>query len=195
MREGMRASVSGTLATMGSGTPYAIAAKFAYPDRPVLALVGDGATQMNGMNEWLTIAKYWKRWSDPRLVIHVLHNNDLNQVTWELRVLSGDPKFRASQDIPDFDYASYAKLIGLNGIRVEKPEDVAGAWEEAFSAKRPTVVDTLASGNVPPLPPHITLEQSYHMLETLLKGDPDEVEIVRQSFNNVFAEFVPGDGI
>jgi pyruvate dehydrogenase (quinone) len=195
LREGMRASLSGTLATMGSGTPYAIAAKFAYPERPVLALVGDGATQMNGMNEWLTIAKYWKRWADPRLVIQVLHNNDLNQVTWELRVLEGDPKFEASQDIPDFDYAAYARLVGLNGIRVEKPEDIAGAWEEAFAARRPTVIDTLASGDVPPLPPHITWEQSMNMLKALLKGDPNELAIMRQSFNNVFAEYVPGQGI
>ncbi len=195
MREGMMASVSGTLATMGCGTPYAIAAKFAYPDRPVLALIGDGAAQMNGMNEWLTIAKYWKQWPDPRLVVHVLHNNDLNQVTWELRVMSGNPKFEASQNIPDFDYAAYARLIGLGGIRVEKPEDVGDAWQQAFSADRPTIVDTLASGNVPPLPPHVSLDESMSMLKTLLKGDPDEVEIIRQSFNNVFAHYVPGDGI
>ncbi len=195
LREGMRASLSGTLATMGCGTPYAIAAKFAYPDRPVLALIGDGAAQMNGMAEWLTIAKYWKQWSDPRLVVHVLHNNDLSQVTWELRVMEGNPKFEASQNIPDFDYAAYARLIGLNGIRVQRPEEIAGAWHEAFAADRPTIVDTLASPDVPPLPPHISWEESMKMLTTLLKGDPEETEVIRQSFNNVFAQYVPGEGI
>src|SRR5256885_3004229 len=98
----MMASISGSLATMGCGVPYAIGAKFAHPDRPVIALVGDGAMQMNGMNELLTVAKYWERWSDPRLVVLVLHNNDLNQVTWEMRAMEGNPKFEASQELPDF---------------------------------------------------------------------------------------------
>ena len=137
LREGMMASLSGTLATMGPGVPYAIAAKFAHPDRPVIALVGDGAMQMNGNGELVTIAKYWQRWSDPRLIVLVLHNNDLNQVTWEQRAMEGDPKYEASQQLPDFPYARYAELIGLTGIRVDDPDDIADAWEQAFAADRP----------------------------------------------------------
>nr|WP_299242284.1 thiamine pyrophosphate-requiring protein [uncultured Halomonas sp.] len=142
LRPGMKASLSGGLATMGNGVPYAIAAKFTHPDRVVIALVGDGAMQMNGNSELLTIAKYWQRWTDPRLVIMVLNNQDLNQVTWEMRVMEGDPKFEASQDLPDFPYAEYARLIGLEGIRVTEPEALAGAWERALSADRPVVLES-----------------------------------------------------
>ena len=127
IRKGMMASLSGNLATMGPGVPYAVAAKFAYPDRVAIALVGDGAFQMNGMNELITIGKYWRRWSDPRLVILVLHNDDLNQVTWEQRAMEGDPRYDASQDIPDFPYARYAEPVGFEGIRVEDPDEVGAA--------------------------------------------------------------------
>ncbi len=190
IRPGMRASLSGTLATMGPGVPYAIAAKFAHPDRVVIALVGDGAMQMNGMNEILTIGKYWKRWSDPRLIVTVLHNNDLSQVTWEMRAMEGDPKFEASQNIPDFNYARYAELAGLKGIRVEEPGDVASAWEEALSADRPVVLDALTDPNVPPLPPHISFDQAKAMMESVLKGDPDAGDIIRQSFRGKIEEFL-----
>ena len=126
------------LATMGAGVPYAIAAKFAYPDRPVIALVGDGAMQMNGINELITIAKYWKEWSDPRLIVLVLNNRDLNQVTWEQRVMDGDPKFEASQDLPDFPYARYAELLGLQGHpRRRRPTSVGAAWDEALAPTGP----------------------------------------------------------
>ncbi|HMR65732.1 MAG TPA: thiamine pyrophosphate-requiring protein, partial [Anaerolineae bacterium] len=128
IREGMRASLSGNLATMGPGVPYAIAAKFAYPHRVPVALVGDGAMLMNGINELVTIAHYWQEWPDPRLVILVLHNNDLNQVTWEMRVMEGNPKFAASQYVPDFPYARYAEMLGLKGIRVDAPEAIRLAW-------------------------------------------------------------------
>src|SRR5437763_5500062 len=137
LREGMMASLSGTLATMGPGVPYAIAAKFAYPERPVIAMVGDGAMQMNGINELITIAKYRHQWSDQRLVVLVLNNKDLNQVTWEQRAMSGDPKFPGSQELPDFPYARYAELLGLEGIRVDSPDQVGSAWDEALSADRP----------------------------------------------------------
>src|SRR5439155_1089867 len=129
LRTGMMASLSGTLATMGPGVPYAIAAKFAYPHRPVFALVGDGAMQMNGINELITIAKYRESWPDQRLVVLVLNNRDLNQVTWEQRAMSGDPKFEGSQELPDFPYAAYAEMLGLTGIRVDSPDDVADAWD------------------------------------------------------------------
>jgi pyruvate dehydrogenase (quinone) len=189
IRKGMRCSLSGNLATMGSGVPYAIGAKFAYPDRPVVALVGDGALQMNGLMELLTIAKYWKRWPDPRLVILVLHNNDLNQVTWEMRAMEGDPKFAASQELPDFDYAHFAETAGLIGIRVDRPDDVAGAWERAFAADRPVLVDALTDPNIPPLPPHITFKQAKAMMSSMLKGDPDLGAVVRKSFRGVLREF------
>ena len=153
MRRGMMGSLSGSLATMGSAVPYAIAAKFAYPDRVPIALTGDGAMQMNGLNEMITVAKYWKKWSDPRLIFLVLNNRDLNQVTWEMRIEAGNPKLEATQDLPDFPYARFADSIGLLGIRVDKPEDVGRAWDEALSANRPVIFEAYTSGDVPTLPP------------------------------------------
>jgi pyruvate dehydrogenase (quinone) len=191
IRRGMKASLSGGLATMGPGVPYAIAAKFAHPDRVAVALVGDGAMQMNGINGLITIAKYWKRWSDPRLVVMVLNNRDLNQVTWEQRVMEGDPKYSASQDVPNFPYARYAELLGLGGVRVDKPEQLGPAWEQAFSADRPCVVEVMADPNVPPIPPHISSKQAKAYVEALLKGDPDAVGIVKASVKEVWASLVP----
>jgi pyruvate dehydrogenase (quinone) len=193
-RGNMRGSLSGTLATMGPGVPYAIGAKFGNPGRPVIATVGDGAMQMNGINELITIAKYYKEWQDPRLVVLVLHNNDLNQVTWEMRAMSGDPKFEASQDLPDFDYAAYAELVGLRGIRVDRPEQVGDAWDRALSADRPTVIDAVVDPEVPPLPPHVEFEQAKGLLSAILKGDPASGEIVRQGFKGKLQEFVPHRG-
>ncbi|HET7645977.1 MAG TPA: thiamine pyrophosphate-requiring protein, partial [Candidatus Limnocylindria bacterium] len=172
LRRGMRASLSGNLATMGPGVPYAIAAKFAHPDRVAVALVGDGAMQMNGMNELITIAKYWRGWRDPRLVILVLHNDDLNQVTWEQRAMEGDPRFEASQELPDVPYARYAELIGLRGIRVDDPDEIGAAWEAAFTADRPTVIEAITDPDVPPLPPHVTLKQAKAMMASMASGDP-----------------------
>ena len=192
LRKGMMASLSGTLATMGPGVPYAIAAKFAYPGRPVFALVGDGAMQMNGINELITIAKYRERWPDQRLVVMVLNNHDLNQVTWEQRAMSGDPKFEGSQEVPDFPYARYAELLGLKGIRIERPEQVGPAWDEALSADRPVVFEALTDPEVPPLPPHITLEQAKALSSALSSGDPNASRIVKQSFKQKVQEFLPG---
>ena len=156
MRRGMKSSLSGGLATMGSAVPYAIAAKFAFPERVAIACTGDGAMQMNGNAEMLTVAKYWKRWSDPRLIFLVLNNSDLNQVTWEMRIESGDPKYEASQDLPPFNYARYAKSLGLNGIRVERPEDVGPAWERALTADRPVVFDAVVD------PEHLATAAAHH---------------------------------
>jgi len=192
IRKGMKASLSGTLATMGPGVPYAIAAKFAYPERIAIALVGDGAFQMNGMNELITIAKYYERWSDPRLIVLVLHNNDLNQVTWEQRAMEGDPKYEASQDLPDFPYARYAQLIGLEGIRVDKPDDVGAAWDEALAADRPCVLEAITDPEVPPLPPHITFEEARNFMKAIAGGDPNARRMIRQSFIEKIAEFLPG---
>jgi len=192
LRRGMMATLSGNLATMGPGVPYAIAAKFAHPERPVIALVGDGAFQMNGMNEMLTIAKYHDRWSDQRLIVLVLHNNDLNQVTWEQRVMEGDPKFEVSQDIPDFPYARYAELIGLRGIRVDDPEQVGGAWDEALASDRPVVLEALTDPEVPPLPPHITFDQAVGFARALAHGDPSRREMITQSLRQAAHGLVPG---
>lgn len=191
IRRGMMASLSGKLATMGSGVPYAIGAKMAYPDRPVLAMVGDGAMQMNGNAELVTVAEYWNSWTDPRFVVMVLVNHDLNQVTWEQRVLAGDPKFPAAQDVIDFPYARYGELLGFKGIRVERPEDIAAGWAEAFSADRPVVIEFLADPNVPPLPPHVTWSQAKGYISALLKGDPDEVGIVTQSVKQMADSLLP----
>src|SRR6185312_11905767 len=181
IRRGMKASLSGGLATMCPGVPYALAAKFAYPERVAIALVGDGAMQMLGNNSLITVAKYWQRWRDPRLVVLVLNNGDLNQVSWEQRVLAGDPKYPASQDVQEFNYARYAELLGFRGIRVETPEAVGPAWEEALHADRPCVIDALTDPKVPPLPPHIEYTQMKKYAEALLKGDRDALGIVWQS--------------
>jgi pyruvate dehydrogenase (quinone) len=192
LRKGMMASLSGTLATMGPGVPYSIAAKFAHPHRPVIALVGDGAMQMNGINELITIAKYRHRWPDQRLIIMVLNNRDLNQVTWEQRAMEGNPKFEGSQDLPDFPYARYAELVGLKGIRVETPDQVGPAWDEALNADTPVVYEAITDPEVPPLPPHITIEQAKALSSALLAGDPNAGRIVRQSFSQKLQEFLPG---
>ena len=191
IRRGMKASLSGTLATMGAGVPYTIAAKFAFPERVAIALMGDGAMQMNGNSELVTIAKYWRRWSDPRLIVLVLNNGDLNQVTWEQRVLQGDPKFEAAQTLPDFPYARYAELVGLRGIRVDTPDEIAGAWDAALSADRPVVLEAITDPEVPPLPPHITLEQAKAITSALLKRDPGSLGIVRQSLRDKIAQLRP----
>jgi len=186
------ASLSGTLATMGPGVPYAIAAKFAYPNRPAVALVGDGAMQMNGMAELITAAKYYDRWTDPRLVVLVLNNRDLNQVTWEQRAMEGDPKNPATQNIPDVRYADFARSIGLEGVRIESPDAIDAAWEEAFSADRPFVIDAVTDPEVPPLPPHITLEQAKHLMHALRSGEPHAREVMTESFKQKVLEFLPG---
>jgi pyruvate dehydrogenase (quinone) len=191
LREGMSGWLSGNLLTMGTGIPYAIAAKFAHPDRPCVALVGDGAMQMNGMGELITVAKYWPRWSDPRLVILVLNNGDLSYVTWEQRAMVGDVRFDAAQDLPDVPYARYAELLGLGGIRVERPEDIAPAWDSALAADRPVVLDVVVDPNVPPLPPHITAAQAEAMTKSLLKGDEGRGAIVRQTLRDLVEEYVP----
>jgi pyruvate dehydrogenase (quinone) len=179
IRPGTRASLSGTLATMGSGLPYAIAAKWAHPDRPVVAIVGDGAMQMSGINSLITVAKYWRQWRDPRLAVLVLNNRDLNYVSWEQRVMEGEPKFTASQDIPDFPYARYAELLGLKGVRMERPSDVAHAWDEALAADRPVVVEAITDPNIPPLPPQLKPEQQKKLHQALQSGDPDAEDVVQ----------------
>jgi pyruvate dehydrogenase (quinone) len=190
LRKGMRAALSGTLATMCPGVPYAFAAKNAYPARPVIAALGDGSMQMLGMNALLDIAARWPQWQNKQLVVCVLNNRDLNQVTWEQRVLAGDPKLEASQVIPDFPYARFAELIGLKGIRVESPEQVAPAWDEALAADRPVLYEAVTDPEVPPLPPHIEMDQATHLAKALMKGDPAAGRIVRQSFKGKLKELV-----
>ena len=192
MRGTMRGTLSGNLATMGCGVPYAIGAKYAQPDRPAYAFVGDGAMQMNGINELITIAKYWQDWADPRLVVAVLHNNDLNQVTWELRAMGGSPQFLPSQHLPDFPYAGYARSLGLRGILVEKPEDVAPAWDEAMAADRPCVVEFVTDPAVPPIPPHATWDQMEKALESIVRGDADRVDVVKEGIKAKVQDFLPG---
>lgn len=194
LRAGMRGSLSGTLASMGCAMPYAIAAKFAHPDRVVVALVGDGAMQMNGNGELLTVAKYWQEWADPRLVVLVLHNNDLNQVTWEMRAMEGDPRFEASQDIPDFSYSRYAELCGLGGLSVDAPDQVAPAWEQALSADRPVVIDAVVDPEVPPIPPHIEWKQAKAVIQALLRGDPGARDVIRQASKQELLGWLPGRG-
>jgi pyruvate dehydrogenase (quinone) len=194
IRRGMMGSLSGTLATMGPGVPYAIAAKFAFPSRVAIALVGDGAMQMNGLNEIITIAKYWQEWSDPRLIVLVLNNRDLNQVTWEQRALAGDPKFAASQNLPDFPYARYGESLGLMGIRVDRPDDIGDAWDRALSADRPVVLEAVTDPNVPPLPPHISWEQAKNFLSSIYHGDADALGFIKQTAKDAADTYLPRKG-
>ncbi|MDN0198416.1 thiamine pyrophosphate-requiring protein [Streptomyces sp. S.PNR 29] len=192
MRPGMRGSLSGTLATMGCGVPYAIGAKFAHPDRPVVALVGDGAMQMNGLAEMITAAKYRELWEDPRLVVAVWNNHDLNQVTWEMRAMEGAPSFLPSQQLPDVQYAAFARSLGLTGIRVEKPEDVEAGWRAGLEADGPAVIEFLTDPAVPPIPPHATWDQMEATAASILKGDADRESMIKQGFKAKVQEFLPG---
>lgn len=192
IRQGMQCSLSGGLACMGAAVPYAIAAKFAHPQRAVVALVGDGAMQMNNLAELITVAKYWRQWDNPQWICAVFNNEDLNQVTWEQRVMEGDPKFEASQSIPDVPYYLFAISIGLQGIYVEREEDVAEAWERALAADRPVLIEFKTDPNVPPLPPHIKLEQAKKFASTLLKGDPDQAGVIVQTAKQVLSSVLPG---
>ncbi|ACY99495.1 MULTISPECIES: thiamine pyrophosphate-requiring protein [Thermomonospora] len=188
----VRGSLSGTLSTMGPGVPYAIGAKFACPDRPAIALVGDGAMQMNGLAELITVQRYYQRWADPRLVVAVLHNNDLNQVTWELRAMGGAPKFTESQSLPEVPYAAFARSLGLEGIEVDKPEAIGPAWERALSAGRPAVLDVRVDPDIPPIPPHAEFEQLKDVAEAIIKGDPDSWGVIRKGLKTKAQEMIPG---
>ncbi|MFW6202086.1 MAG: thiamine pyrophosphate-requiring protein [Gemmatimonadota bacterium] len=191
VRRGMMASLSGNLATMGPAVPYATAAKFAHPDRPVLAAVGDGTMQMIGMNGLITIARHWREWDDPRLIVLVLNNGDLNQVTWEQRALAGDPKFETSQEVPRFSYGGFARQLGLEAVTMERPDDIVPGWERALAADRPVVVDAHTDPEVPPLPPHITFEQAKNYLGSMLKGDPHRWRMIKQSAKDAMESYLP----
>ena len=193
MRGRMRGTLSGTLATMGPAVPYAIGAKFAHPDRPAIAFEGDGAMQMNGVAELLTIARYHRTWADPRLVVAVLHNNDLNQVTWELRAMGGTPKFVESQALPDMSYADFAASIGLGALTVTDPDDLPGAWKEALAADRPFVLDVHCDPDVPPVPPHATFDQMKASAQALIKGDPSRWGVIKEGVKIKAQELLPGD--
>ncbi|MFF1400646.1 thiamine pyrophosphate-requiring protein [Streptomyces sp. NPDC058287] len=192
MRGSMRGSLSGTLATMGPGVPYAIGAKFAHPHRPAIALVGDGAMQMNGLAELITAAKYWQQWANPQLIVAVLNNQDLNQVTWEMRAMSGAPQFLPSQALPDVPYADFARSIGLEGIRVEEPDAVEGAWQQALAADRPFVIDFRTDPAVPPIPPHASLDQIEAAASAIVKGDSDRSGMIKQGIKAKMQEMLPG---
>lgn len=192
MRRGMIASLSGGLASMGAAVPYALAAKYAHTDRPVIALVGDGAMQMNNMAELITAAKYWRSWRDPRFIVCVFNNEDLNQVTWEQRIINGDPKFEASQRIPDVSYSRFAEIIGLAGIFVDSPQRLGSAWEQALASEMPVVLEVKTDPEVPPLPPHITLQQAKNFSLALMKGDPNETGAIKGAARQVLEKILPG---
>jgi pyruvate dehydrogenase (quinone) len=194
MSRGMMASLSGGLASMGAAVPYAIAAKYAHPNRPVIALVGDGAMQMNNMAELITVAKYWRDWRDHRWIVCVFNNEDLNQVTWEQRIINGDPKFDASQRIPNVSYSRFAELIGLRGIYVDRPELMGSAWDQALASDTPVVLEVKTDPEVPPLPPHITLKQAKNFTSALLKGDPNESGVIKGAARQVLESILPRKG-
>ncbi len=188
----VRGSLSGNLATMGPGVPYGIGAKFGHPDRPVIVFAGDGAMQMNGLAELITVKHYWEQWSDPRLIVAVLHNDDLNQVTWEMRAMEGAPKFTESQVLPDVDYAAFATSLGLLGLHVDKPDDVGPAWDRALASDRPVLLDVRTDPSVPPIPPHATFEQAKDTAKAILGGDPNARSLVIEGIKTKVQEFLPG---
>jgi pyruvate dehydrogenase (quinone) len=193
-RGDVRGSLSGTLATMGPGVPYGIGAKFGHPDRPVIVFAGDGAMQMNGLAELITVKHYWEQWADPRLIIAVLHNNDLNQVTWEMRAMEGAPKFVESQQLPDVSYEGFASSLGLLGIAVDEPGQVGPAWDRALAADRPVVLDVRTDPDIPPIPPHATFEQAKDAALALLKGDANRWGVLKEGLLTKAREVLPGQG-
>jgi pyruvate dehydrogenase (quinone) len=190
MKAGQRGTVSGGLASMGAAVPYAIAAKFAHPTRPVVALVGDGAMQMNNMAELITVQRYWRRWADPRLIVCVLNNEDLSEVTWEQRATEGNPRFPATQDLPNVPYAKFAGLLGLEGIYVDDPDDLEGAWRDALAADRPVLLEVKTDPNVPPLPPHISGAQVKAFMAAFLKGDRSLAGVMGKSLKRAIHETI-----
>ncbi|WP_076726119.1 thiamine pyrophosphate-dependent enzyme [Cronobacter sakazakii] len=192
VKQGQRASLSGGLACMGAAVPYAIAAKFAFPEKPVVALVGDGAMQMNNLAELITIQKYWQRWSDPRLIVCVFNNQDLNQVTWEQRIMEGNPRFAATQDVPDVPYAQFAESIGLKGIYVDSPEELQAAWQQALAADRPVVLEVKTDPEVAPLPPHISFAQAKGFMSSMAKGDKSAGKVIADTAHQVMNTVLPG---
>jgi pyruvate dehydrogenase (quinone) len=193
VQRGQSASLSGGLASMGAAVPYAIAAKFAHPRRPVVALVGDGAMQMNNMAELITVLKYWKQWPDPRWIVCVFNNEDLNEVTWEQRVMEGDPKFVATQVIPNFAYARFGEMLGFKGIFVDKPGDLHGAWREALSCDRPVVLEVKTDPDVVPLPPHVTLKEARGFIASIVKGDPSAAHMIADTARQVLGKIIHKD--
>ncbi len=189
IRKGMRGSLSGKLATMCPGVPYAVAAKFAYPERTVVAMVGDGAMQMLGINGLITISKYWEKWKTPNLIVMVLNNGDLNQVTWEQRIMTGNPKYEGSQNLPDFPYARYGEMLGLKGIKVDNPDDIERSFKDAFSADRPVVIEVMTDPEVPPIPPHVSAKQAGAFMKAVLKGDPESIDMIKQSWKDTISEY------
>ena len=184
VKRGQLASLSGGLASMGAAVPYAIGAKFAHPDRPVVALVGDGAMQMNNMAELITVAKYMERWPDKTLVTCVFNNEDLNEVTWEQRVMNGNPRFDASQDIPDVRYSRFAELIGLNNIFFYDQNDQINKLKQALSADRPVVLEVKTDPEIAPLPPHISLKEAKKFMFAMTK-DEDAGHVIRDTARQV----------
>ncbi|GAB3939992.1 hypothetical protein GCM10027614_22970 [Micromonospora vulcania] len=191
VRPGMLASLSGTLLSMGGAMPYALGAKFAHPDRPVVALIGDGAMQMNGVNELITVAKYWRSWADPRFVVLVLNNRDLAFVSWEQRSTEGTPMFPDSQQLPDIGYHQWAQVLGLHGELVDSPDQVPGLWDRALAADRPVVINALVDPAELMLPPHFTAEQARKTAAAVLRGDTDWAGIIRRGLPATIASYRP----
>ncbi len=188
LRHGMMGDLSGRLATMLAAMPYAVAAKLAFSERPVICTIGDGAFQMLGMNELITIKKYMNEWENPQFIIMVLHNNDLTQVSWEMRTEDANPRWTGSQDVQTMDYAAYAEVFGFKGIKVTRAEDVGAAWDKAFAYQGVTLLDFHTDKDVPPLPPHISAEYAKDTALALLKGDPDGWDVVKASAKALVAE-------
>jgi pyruvate dehydrogenase (quinone) len=182
----MMATLSGSLGAMGAAVPYAIAAKFAHPRRPVVAFAGDGAMQMNGNAELLTVAKHFREWPDPRLIVAVLRNDRLGLGTWQMRAIARGEADPTPYELPRFSYASYAELVGLRGIHVDDPQNLGPAWERALSADRPVVLEIVTDPDVLPLPPHLSLDRARAFALALPVDDRSTRGLFRRTVSQMF---------
>ena len=172
MRPSQLGSLAGLLLSMGGGMPYAIAAKMANPGRPLFAMIGDGAMQMNGVNELITVRRYWERWPDSQFIVLVLNNRDLSFVSWETRATLGAKPDPESSSLPDVPYAGWAQLLGLDGARIDRPDQVEDVLDRAFAADRPFVIDAVVDADVPLIPPHLTADEALKTAKAEFHGDP-----------------------
>jgi pyruvate dehydrogenase (quinone)/pyruvate oxidase len=181
-KRGQMHSCSGNLATMACGLPYAIAAQIAYPDRMVVAFVGDGGFSML-MAELATCVKY-----ELPVKIVVIKNNYLGQIMWEQMVFLGNPEFAC--DLQPIDFAAAARAFGVAGFTVDDPARAGDILDEALAHKGPALVEAVVDPHMPPLPAKIKTEQALHFAESLAKGTPERGKIVKSIFGSKIREMV-----
>jgi pyruvate dehydrogenase (quinone) len=182
MRRGMQFSCSGNLATMAPGLPYAIGAQAAYPDRQVVAFVGDGGFSML-MADFVTAVKY-----NLPIKVVIIKNNYLGQIKWEQIVFLGNPEFAV--DLHPIDFVKHAEACGGVGFRCEKPDEVRPALEAAFAVNKPAIVEAVVDPFEPPMPASATPKQALKFAEALVRGQPDRGAIISTVIEDKVKELV-----